>query len=109
MRAVVLQRLMGHTDISVTLNTYASVLNRYKESELEKVNNYYMNNYIFLNQSIEKDNYISEKRENLIKLMKMAEDEAIKGIISISEYRANIEFLKKREQFLYEEKGELVR
>lgn len=46
MRAVALQRLMGHTDVSVTLNTYTSVFNKYKESELEKVNNYYINNEI---------------------------------------------------------------
>lgn len=44
MRAVALQRLMGHTDVSITLNTYTSVFNKYKESELEKVNNYYMEN-----------------------------------------------------------------
>lgn len=47
MRAVALQRLMGHTDVSITLNTYTSVFNRYKQSELEKVNNYYMNNSLF--------------------------------------------------------------
>jgi integrase len=46
MRAVALQRLMGHTDVSITLNTYTSVFNKYKEAELEKVNNYYMNNDI---------------------------------------------------------------
>lgn len=46
MRAVALQRLMGHTDVAITLNTYTSVFNKYKESELEKVNNYYMNNEI---------------------------------------------------------------
>lgn len=46
MRAVALQRLMGHTDISVTLNTYTSVFNKYKEAELEKLNNYYINNSI---------------------------------------------------------------
>ena len=46
MRAVALQRLMEHTDISVTLNTYTSVFNKYKEAELEKVNNYYINNEI---------------------------------------------------------------
>ena len=46
MRAVALQRLMGHTDITVTLNTYTSVFNKYKEAELEKVNNYYINNDI---------------------------------------------------------------
>lgn len=46
MRAVALQRLMGHTDVAITLNTYTSVFNKYKETELEKVNNYYMNNEI---------------------------------------------------------------
>ncbi len=33
---------MGHTDVSITLNTYTSVFDRYKETELEKVNEYYM-------------------------------------------------------------------
>ena len=47
MRAVALQRLMGHTDVSITLNTYTSVFNKYKESELQKVNDYYLNNQIF--------------------------------------------------------------
>ena len=41
---VVLQKLMGHTDVSITLNTYTSVFDKYKETELEKVNQYYMNN-----------------------------------------------------------------
>lgn len=40
MTAVVLQRLMGHKDVSVTLNTYTSVFNKFKEDELEKVNTY---------------------------------------------------------------------
>lgn len=47
MRAVALQRLMGHSDVRITLNVYTSVFNKYKNSELEKVNNYYMNNEIF--------------------------------------------------------------
>ena len=46
MRAVALQRLMGHTDISITLNTYTSVFNKYKMEEMEKVNEYFMNNNI---------------------------------------------------------------
>lgn len=46
MRAVALQRLMGHSDVSITLNTYTSVFNKYKETELEKVNNYYLDNEI---------------------------------------------------------------
>lgn len=50
MRAVALQRLMGHSDVTVTLNIYTSVFHKYKNSELEKVNNYYMNNEIFNNE-----------------------------------------------------------
>ena len=46
MRAVALQRLMGHKDISVTLNTYTSILHKYKVEEIEKVNEYFMNNNI---------------------------------------------------------------
>ena len=48
MSAVVLQRLIGHTDISITLNTYTSVFNRFKESELEKVMEYYKTNRFVL-------------------------------------------------------------
>lgn len=52
MTAVVLQRLMGHKDVTVTLNTYTSVFNKFKEDELEKVNNYLNNNQLnFVNNS----------------------------------------------------------
>ena len=47
MRAVALQRLMGHTDINITLNTYTTIFNKYKEEELKKVNAYYLNNDFF--------------------------------------------------------------
>lgn len=60
MRAVALQRLMGHTDVAITLNTYTSVFNKYKETELEKVNNYYMNNEI-----INVDNLLNENTKLL--------------------------------------------
>lgn len=43
---VVVQRLMGHKDIRVTLNTYMKVLERFRESEIKKVNDYYLNNSI---------------------------------------------------------------
>lgn len=36
MNAVVLKRLLGHTDIQTTLNTYTSVFNSFKENELKK-------------------------------------------------------------------------
>lgn len=47
MRAVAVQRLMGHSNVTVTLKIYTDVFNKYKESELEKVNNYYLNNEFF--------------------------------------------------------------
>lgn len=67
MRAVALQRLMGHTDVGITLNTYTSVFNRYKESELEKVNQYYMNNELFKNTK-------PQQMIEDIKVLKSAED-----------------------------------
>lgn len=42
MQPVVLQRLMGHTDIKTTLNIYTDVLNEFKKEEIEKVNEYYL-------------------------------------------------------------------
>ena len=42
MAPVVVQRLMGHKDISVTLNTYTSVFDKFKEREIDKVNQYYL-------------------------------------------------------------------
>ena len=46
MNAVVLQKLMGHTDVKITLNTYTSVFNDFKESELNKVNKYLNKNIL---------------------------------------------------------------
>lgn len=42
MSPVVVQKLMGHTDISVTINTYTSVYDNFKAKEIEKVNEYYL-------------------------------------------------------------------
>lgn len=47
---VVLQKLMGHTDISITLNTYTSVFDKYKNNELEKVNSYYIEQNLIPNE-----------------------------------------------------------
>ena len=51
MAPVVVQRLMGHKDISVTLNTYTSVFDKFKENEIDKVNQYYMNEHLMDNQT----------------------------------------------------------
>ena len=50
MRAVAVQRLLGHKDVSVTLNTYTTIFDKYKEQEIEKLNSYYMNNDIVYNK-----------------------------------------------------------
>ena len=57
MAPVVLQKLMGHKDVSVTLNTYTSVYNEYKERELEKVNEYYINNNLMNNNNLTLNEY----------------------------------------------------
>ena len=49
MQPVALQRLMGHADVGITLNTYTSVLSKFKTEELEKVNSYYKKNDLFHN------------------------------------------------------------
>ena len=41
-KEIVVQKLMGHTDIQVTLNTYTSVFDKFKEKEIDKVNKYYL-------------------------------------------------------------------
>lgn len=40
MSPVVLQKILGHKNVEVTLNTYTSVFNKYKEDEIKKVENY---------------------------------------------------------------------
>ena len=55
MSPVVLQKLMGHSDVSITLNTYTSVFNRFKEEEINKEDKYY-----------EKNNKKKKKENNLV-------------------------------------------
>ena len=49
MQPVALQRLMGHADVGITLNTYTSILSKFKNEEFGKVNNYYEENGLFHN------------------------------------------------------------
>lgn len=58
MQPVVVQKLMGHTDIQVTLNTYTSVFDEFKEREVEKVNQYYLKGNMITN-----DYLLSEEDE----------------------------------------------
>lgn len=43
MPAEVLQRLLGHSDISTTINTYTSVFNKYKQEQVDKYTSYMKN------------------------------------------------------------------
>ncbi len=56
MAPIVVQRLMGHKDITVTLNTYTSVLEQFKERELDKVNQYYLNEILIGNNFLDNIN-----------------------------------------------------
>jgi integrase len=40
MQAVTLSRILGHKDISVTLNTYTDVFNQFKQKEVNKLDEY---------------------------------------------------------------------
>lgn len=70
MSAVVLQRIIGHTDISITLNTYTSVFNRFKESELEKVMEYYKTNSLGL-EPIKNEEIVENKEVEIEDDMEM--------------------------------------
>ena len=56
MAPIVVQRLMRHKDITVTLNTYTSVLEQFKERELDKVNQYYLNEILIGNNFLDNIN-----------------------------------------------------
>lgn len=43
MQASVLQKLLGHKDIQTTINTYTSIFDKFKDSEIEKYINYIKN------------------------------------------------------------------
>lgn len=63
MAPVVVQRLMGHADISVTLNTYTSVYDKFKESEVDKVNKYYINENLINNT--QNNRYIEDSSKQI--------------------------------------------
>lgn len=59
MAPVVVQRLMGHKDIGITLNTYTSVFDKFKQAEIDKVNQYYLNENLI---AAKNTNYISDNK-----------------------------------------------
>ena len=40
MQAVTLLRILGHKNISITLNTYTDVFNKFKQKEVNKLDSY---------------------------------------------------------------------
>ena len=58
------------TDISITLNTYTSVFNRFKESELEKVMEYYKTNSLGL-EPIKNEEIVENKEVEIEDDMEM--------------------------------------
>ena len=69
MRAVALQRLIGHTNINVTLITYTTIFNKYKEEELRKINEYYLNNEIFDNNLLDSEYNYNNIEETYDKIL----------------------------------------
>ena len=68
MAPVVVQKLMGHTDIQVTLNTYTSVFDEFKQQEIDKVNQYFLKGRMLdkelLAESIDEDDEIEKDTED---------------------------------------------
>lgn len=62
MAPVVVQKLMGHKDIGVTLNTYTTVFDKFKENEIDKVNQYYLNENLIGNNLLSEKNSIENER-----------------------------------------------
>ena len=67
MAPVVVQKLMGHTDVSVTLNTYTSVFDTFKSKELEKVNRYYLEENMLNAVKLLKENNDLHTQDEIIK------------------------------------------
>ena len=60
MQPAVIQRLMRHTDIQATLNTYTSVFDEFKAKEIEKVNQYFLNT-----KMIDSQNFLDDYDEEI--------------------------------------------
>lgn len=55
MSAKVLQKKLGHTDIKITMNTYADVFARFEDTEDEKLNRYLMANNLTTTETTKKE------------------------------------------------------
>ena len=62
MAPVVVQRLMGHKNIAVTLNTYTYVFDKFKEREIDKVNQYYLEENLINNNLLNEKNTIENEK-----------------------------------------------
>lgn len=67
MAPVVVQKLMGHKDVTITLNTYTSVFDKFKEKEIDKVNKYYLEeNMLKAVKLLQEENENIDIKEDLI-------------------------------------------
>lgn len=119
---VVIQKIMGHADVKELFNTYATVFDEYKETEIEKVYEYYHKNEIFFRENqklLQKtgiytnfmspdyvENYFYKEREKITKMRNQLTAYYDKQLISLEEYEKNVEFLQRKEQRLNEEERE---
>ena len=67
MKPLALKELMGHSSVSITLDVYTSVFNKYRDSELENLNTYYKNSGLFVEPNIisKKGNIINFSTKNI--------------------------------------------
>ena len=63
MAPVVVQKLMGHNDVLITLNTYTTVFDKYKAKEVDKLNEYYLEENIGNGNKLLSNYVLDEKEE----------------------------------------------
>ena len=62
MQPIVLSKLMGHSDIRITLNTYVKIFNEYQTKASQNVENYY-ENINLLNNSNTLNNFVDNQEQ----------------------------------------------
>lgn len=88
MQAIVLSKLLGHKDVDVTLNTYTTVFNKYKQEEIEQNITYLKNlGIISLDTSLESNTSLDETinlLKNIYSINKLKFNEVSKFINDIN-------------------------
>lgn len=103
MSPVVVQRIMGHKDIKVTLNTYTSVLNQYKSEEFNKVALYYLENNV--HTLPEETTSLNEKNPIIIDNYAIQEDSTSKNsLLSQNDILQSYKEINKRFESMIKDK-----